>query len=110
MNTLYKIYILFIISGIFFIAGCSYSKRFYHTEYPYRDIIIKKHTDIWFTIKSKRYYSLLTHPCPVERSNGLILLIPGRGGNTSDWQFYAKFLTDRNYHVWIPDYPGHGRS
>lgn len=93
---------------IIFITSCSFSENFYDTESTYKTVESVKHESIYFRKDDYRLHSLLLIPeTPLNR---FVILIQGKGGNSSDWSKSAISLVEEGYHVWLPDYPGHGLS
>ncbi len=92
------------------ITGCSFSDKFYDPSKNYNAIegVISK--DIWFTHKGTKIHTLLLLPEESISRQRVLILIPGKGGNVSEWYKFALPLVDAGYHVWLPDYPGHGLS
>ena len=45
-----------------------------------------------------------------SQPQGVVLFFHGMKGNTEDYAKRAKVFTDLNYEVWMPDYPGFGKS
>ena len=49
-------------------------------------------------------------PTNDSQLQGVVLFFHGMKGNTEDYAKRAKVFTDLNYEVWMPDYPGFGKS
>jgi hypothetical protein len=102
--------IIYIIPISFLLLGCSFSSKFYDPCKNYKKIENINYQDIWFSCKDTKIHTLLLVP-EIDKSNQRVLfLIQGKGGNASDWHEFAIPLVKAGYHVWIPEYPGHGLS
>lgn len=108
-SPIHLIYYTLGIVFVVFVSSCSCSKDFYDTTSPYKTINEVKYVDIWYIYKKDSVHAILL--LPVEKAiETFVILIPGRGGNASDWQEFGKILSNKGYYIWIPDYPGHGLS
>ncbi|NCI51547.1 alpha/beta hydrolase [Sediminibacterium roseum] len=47
---------------------------------------------------------------PYDSARGVVLYFHGNKENVNHYQQYASAFTRNNYEVWMPDYPGYGKS
>jgi uncharacterized protein len=92
------------------LMSCSFSSKFYDPSKNYRPIENINSQDIWFEYKNLKIHTLLLFPEEDIALNRLLILLQGKGGNASDWSEFAMPFVKKGYHVWIPEYPGHGLS
>ena len=97
------------LTGLLLIS-CSFSSKFYDPSKNYRPIENINSQDIWFEYKNLKIHTLLLFPEEDIALNRLLILLQGKGGNASDWSEFAMPFVKKGYHVWIPEYPGHGLS
>ena len=102
--------IINILSISFLLAGCSFSDKFYDPDKNYKKIENVDYQNIWFSYKDTKIHTLLLIPEKEKANQRVVFLIQGKGGNASDWYEFAIPLVEAGYHVWIPEYPGHGLS
>lgn len=99
-----------ILSISMLLCGCSFSDKFYEPSTDFQEIAYANFEHIWFNYKNTRIHSLLLLP-EADKCNGrALILMKGRGGNASHWYEFAMPMVQAGYHVWIPEYPGHGLS
>lgn len=92
------------------LMSCSFSNKFYDPSKNYLPIESVNSQDIWFEYKNLKIHTLLLFPEEDIALNRLLILLQGKGGNASDWSEFAMPFVKKGYHVWIPEYPGHGLS
>ena len=97
------------LSGLL-LMSCSFNNKFYDPSKNYRPIENIKSQNIWFEHKNLKIHTLLLFPEEDIALNRILILIQGKGGNASDWSEFAMPFVEKGYHVWIPEYPGHGLS
>jgi alpha-beta hydrolase superfamily lysophospholipase len=60
------------------------------------------------TINDRNLHFIKFHP--TKEKKGLVLFFHGNMKNVEHYRTYPGFFTDKGYEVWMPDYPGFGKS
>jgi fermentation-respiration switch protein FrsA (DUF1100 family) len=71
-------------------------------EEPFREINIP--------VTDKKNLNILQFTVPDSVCKGVVLYFHGNRDNNARYVPYVKFFTTHNYEVWMPDYPGFGKS
>ena len=72
----------------------------YHFSQPFQELNLKS---------GERNLNLVKFR-PVGESKGLVIFFHGNMKNVEHYKKYPAYFTSRNYEVWMPDYPGFGKS
>ncbi|GAB6090739.1 alpha/beta hydrolase [Spirochaeta dissipatitropha] len=92
------------------LSACAFTDQFYSPSDVFEPIEGVDHRSIWFEYQGSRIHTLLLEPDQKIANQRVLILIQGKGGNASDWYKFAVPIVEAGYHVWIPEYPGHGKS
>ena len=75
----------------------------YHFDVPFKEVSIAINTRD--TLNMVQFL-----PADSSLEKGIVLYFHGNRDNINRYAKYAKIFTDKGYEVWMPDYPGFGKS
>jgi alpha-beta hydrolase superfamily lysophospholipase len=74
----------------------------YHFNEPYREA--------WVDLDKNTRINLVQFTVPDSLRKGIVLYFHGNKGNVRRYRRFAVNFTKHGYEVWMPDYPGFGKS
>lgn len=74
----------------------------YHFTQPFTE------TDIYLDEATR--INIVRFSVPADSAKGVVLYFHGNRENINHYAQYSKMFTDQKYEVWMPDYPGYGKS
>jgi pimeloyl-ACP methyl ester carboxylesterase len=106
-----------IVAAIYIIGGLGFyflqSKFLFHPEKLEPDHVFKfgmPFKEVNLAVSNKKNINIVQFTVPDSVCKGTVLFFHGNRQNIERYQSYVKFFTKHNYEVWMPDYPGFGKS
>ncbi|MBD0368319.1 MAG: alpha/beta fold hydrolase [Flavisolibacter sp.] len=97
-------FLFYILQDLFLFHPTSLPQQYvFAFQQPFKELNI-------FIAKEKRNLSIIQFTVPDSLQKGIVLFFHGNRRNVERYAVYVPYFTKNGYAVWMPDYPGFGKS